>query len=142
MTNILIAEQNTSVSKYLDRHLKNTSNKVTIAHNALDAWKTSSSEYFDVLLVDVAMSGMDAFTLAERALEANPELEVIFIAGFSALTLDKYKLSSGVPISMTTKAFHLSRISQHIKYLMGQDNLPLNNRYKEKKKNNVVYANF
>ena len=78
MARILIAEHNESTSSYLFNTLKKAGNSVEVVDNCLDAWRVSSRETFDVLLVNVVMPGIDGFVLAQKALQDPIEKMVAF----------------------------------------------------------------
>ncbi|MCC7037478.1 MAG: response regulator, partial [Alphaproteobacteria bacterium] len=88
MAKILIAEHNSTTAAYLAATLKKAGNTVESVDNCLDAWRVSSRDSYDVLLVNVVMPGIDGFVLAQKALQDNPGLQVIFITGFAGVAMD------------------------------------------------------
>ena len=140
MARILIAEHNESTASYLSAALKKAGNSVIMAHNFLDAWKFSSKEQFDVLLVNVVMPGVDGFVLAQKVLQDNPGLQVIFITGFACVAMDTYATPVYAPAPITTQPFHLSEIASRVRYLMGLGGLPQKTSYTAD--SSVIYAEF
>ena len=64
-----------------------------------------SGEAFDLLLTDIVMPEMDGIELAQKAALEAPGLRVMFITGFSAVTL---KAGRAVPnAKVLSKPFHL-----------------------------------
>jgi len=141
MARILIAEHNETTSSYLSAALKKAGNSVQTVDNCLDAWRASSKESFDVLMVDVVMPGIDGFVLAQKVLQDNPTLQVIFITGFSGVAMDTQATPPYAPAPITMRPFHLKEIVSRIRYLMGLGSLPTQ-ASASATDNSVVYADF
>lgn len=143
MAHILIAEHNQTTASYLAAALRKAGNSVTLADNCLDAWRVSTRETFDILLVDVVMPGVDGFVLAQKALQDNAELKVIFITGFAGVAMDTQATPSYAPAPITTRPFHLTEIAARVRYLMGLGGLPSKASTPSlEASENVVYADF
>src|SRR5437762_8259287 len=106
MARILIAEHNKTTASYLMAALKKAGNSVEMVDNCLDAWRASSKESFDILMVDVVMPGIDGFVLAQKALQDNPTLQVIFITGFAGVVMDTQATPPYAPAPITMRPFH------------------------------------
>ena len=141
MARILIAEHNQSTSAYLFNTLKKSGNSVEVVDNCLDAWRVSSRETFDVLLVNVVMPGIDGFVLAQKALQDNPGLQVIFITGFAGVAMDTHATPAYAPAPVTTRPFHLKEVVSRVRYLMGQGSLPFKSN-PETGDGTIIYADF
>ena len=141
MTRILIAEHNNSTSDYLQSTLKRAGCAVTVATNCIDAWRVSSSEAFDILMVDIVMPGIDGFILAQRMLQENPDVQIVFITGFAGVAMDPYAAGSFTTAPVTTRPFHLKDIVSRVRYLMGQGGLPIPALHGDGE-SNVLYADF
>ncbi len=124
MARILIAEHNTTTADYLYTTLKKAGNSVEIVDNCLDAWRVSSKDLYDVLLVNVVMPGIDGFVLAQKALQDNPGLQVIFLTGFAGVAMDTHATPAYAPAPVTSRPFHLKEIVSRVRYMMGQGSLP------------------
>lgn len=144
MARILVAEHNEEIASYLASSLKDGGHNVILTDNSLDAWRTSGQFEFDVLIVDIVMPGMDGFVLAQKALQANPYLHVIFITGFAAVAMDTYNSPDYSPQPVTTAPFHLKDISARVRYLMGDlTALPkADPEMYHSGSENIVYADF
>jgi two-component system, cell cycle response regulator CpdR len=140
MARILIAEHNASTSSYLFNTLKKAGNSVEVVDNCLDAWRVSSRETFDVLLVNVVMPGIDGFVLAQKALQDNPGLQVIFITGFAGVAMDTHATPAYAPAPVTTRPFHLKEVVTRVRYLMGQGSLPF--KAQAPAEGSIIYADF
>lgn len=141
MARILIAEHNETTASYLSAALKKAGNSVQTVDNCLDAWRASSKESFDVLMVDVVMPGIDGFVLAQKVLQDNPTLQVIFITGFSGVAMDTQATPAYAPAPITMRPFHLKEIVSRIRYLMGLGSLPTQSATAASD-SSVVYADF
>ncbi len=140
MTRVLIAEHNQTVAGYLAASLRKAGTSVEVVDNYLDAWRASSKESYDVLMVDVVMPGIDGFVLAQKILQDNPGLQVIFITGFSGVAMDTQATPVYAPAPITMRPFHLKETVSRIRYLMGFGNLPMD--YQNDGDGHVVYADF
>lgn len=143
MARVLVAEHNASTSSYIYSSLKKAGNSVELVDNCLDAWRVSSKENFDILMVDVVMPGIDGFVLAQKALQENPSLQVIFITGFAGVAMDTNATPAYAPAPITTRPFHLKELAARIRYMMGQGALPVKSSYlDDAADSNVIYADF
>lgn len=142
MTAVLIATHNQSTAKYLNNALKKPGYSQTQVDNCLDAWRETSRASFDVILIDLAMPGLDAFIIAQNALEQNPDLNIIFVSGFSGITLDTYGWAAAGGPPLTSAPFHLRDVASHIRFLMGQGGLPNRHIPYGRQAGNVVYPDF
>jgi two-component system cell cycle response regulator CpdR len=141
MARILIAEHNETTAAYLAGTLKKAGNSVELVDNCLDAWRISSRDVFDVLLVNVVMPGIDGFVLAQKALQDNPSLQVIFVTGFAGVAMDTHATPVYAPAPVTTRPFHLKEVAGRVRYMMGQGSLPAAAQ-EEGAEDNIIYADF
>lgn len=139
MARILIAEHNQTLSSYLVTLLKKSGNTVDVVDNYLDAWRMASKELYDVLMVDVVMPGIDGFVLAQKILQDNPGLQVIFITGFAGVAMDTMATPTYAPAPITMRPFHLKETASRVRYLMGLGGLPADMAHTD---GHVVYADF
>lgn len=141
MARILIAEHNKTTADYLAQQLKKSGHQITQVDNCLDTWRFSTRDAFDVMIVDVIMPGVDGFILAQKALQENPALQVIFLTGFSGVAMDPTPCYAPAPF--TTRPFHLKDMPKRVRYMLGQGGLPIaatsGNGSTE---NNVIYTDF
>jgi DNA-binding response OmpR family regulator len=141
MVKVLIAEHNQTTCSYLAAALKKAGNTVEVADNCLDAWRAASKDTYDVLMVDVVMPGIDGFVLAQKVLQENPLLQVIFITGFAGVAMDTHATPPYAPAPVTMRPFHLKEVASRVRYLMGIGSLPSSDSYRNNN-NSVVYADF
>jgi two-component system, cell cycle response regulator CpdR len=106
MIRILLAEDDDVMREYLARALTKSGYAVESVDRgtaALDLIK--SAQTFDLLLTDIVMPEMDGIELAQKAAVIAPMLRVMFITGFSAVSL---KAGQAMPnAKVLSKPFHL-----------------------------------
>ena len=105
MIRILLAEDDQVMREYLTRALERAGYAVTPVDRGTAAIPLLESERFDLLLTDIVMPEMDGIELARRAGDMAPDMKVMFITGFAAVTL---KAGREVPHArVLSKPFHL-----------------------------------
>lgn len=105
MIRILLAEDDDVMRQYLTRALQRSGYAVTAVDRGTAAVPLLESESFELLLTDIVMPEMDGIELAQRASVLAPEMRVMFITGFAAVTL---KAGKTVPqAKVLSKPFHL-----------------------------------
>ena len=105
MIRILLAEDEEAMRTYLSRALENAGYSVTSVDRGTAAIPLLEREHFDLLLSDIVMPEMDGIELAQRCAEISPATKVMFITGFTAVTL---KANREAPQArVLSKPFHL-----------------------------------
>ena len=85
---ILLAEDDDFMRGFLERALAKAGYEVVAFANGKEAYERLKEEPFTLLLTDIVMPQMDGIELARRATELDPDLKVMFITGFAAVTLN------------------------------------------------------
>ena len=85
---ILLAEDDESMRGFLERALIKAGYHVIAFANGKEAHERLKEEPFTLLLTDIVMPQMDGIELARRATELDPEIKMMFITGFAAVTLN------------------------------------------------------
>ncbi|MFM9853692.1 MAG: cell cycle two-component system response regulator CpdR [Sphingomonadaceae bacterium] len=113
MTQILLAEDDDVMREYLARALERAGYSVSAADRGTTALAMiESGERFDLLLTDIVMPEMDGIELAQKAGLIDPDLRVMFITGFSAVTL---KAGQAMPnAKVLSKPFHLKDLVMEV----------------------------
>ncbi|MGV3769877.1 MAG: cell cycle two-component system response regulator CpdR [Sphingobium phenoxybenzoativorans] len=105
MVRILLAEDDDAMRQYLSRALEKSGYEVVAVDRGTAAVPLIESDRFDLLLTDIVMPEMDGIELAQHAASVAPEMRVMFITGFAAVTL---KAGKAVPqAKVLSKPFHL-----------------------------------
>jgi two-component system, cell cycle response regulator CpdR len=106
MIRILLAEDDDAMRTYLARALTRSGYAV----HAVDRGTTALAEIqrgeaYDLLLTDIVMPEMDGIELAQKVSQHAPATRVMFITGFSAVTL---RANEAMPnAKVLSKPFHL-----------------------------------
>lgn len=90
MKKVLLAEDDVDFSMVLQQYLELHNFDVTTAENGKKALDLLLKTTFDICVFDVMMPEMDGFTLAEKAIEINPETPFVFLTA-KKLKEDKIK---------------------------------------------------
>lgn len=108
MVRILLAEDDEAMRQYLSRALEKSGYEVIAVDRGTAALPLIESDRFDLLLTDIVMPEMDGIELAQHAAAVAPEMRVMFITGFAAVTL---KAGKAVPqAKVLSKPFHLREL--------------------------------
>jgi two-component system, cell cycle response regulator CpdR len=114
---ILLAEDDESMRGFLERALSKAGYEVISFANGKEAYERLQEEPFTLLLTDIVMPQMDGIELARRASELDPNLKIMFITGFAAVTLNT---NSQPPkdARVLSKPFHLKDLVREIDRLL------------------------
>ena len=110
---ILLAEDDEDMRRFLVRALTKAGYDVVSFGNGLDAYERLKEEPFTLLLTDIVMPEMDGIELARRASELDPDLKIMFITGFAAVTLNSDQ-QPPKDARILSKPFHLKDLVQEI----------------------------
>ena len=120
MARILLAEDDTTMRTFLAKALERAGHEVFAVGDGLEALAAAKAVQFDLLVADVVMPSLDGFQLATRARASHPELRVMFITGFAAVTLraqDQELRGSKV----LSKPFHLRELVDQVNDVLNQN---------------------
>ncbi len=122
MVRILLAEDDESMRTYLARALERSGYEVVSVENGRDALPHIDSDRFDLLLTDIVMPEMDGIELAQHAASVAPDMRIMFITGFAAVTL---KAGKAVPqAKVLSKPFHLRDLVLEVERMFGAESVP------------------
>ena len=124
MYRILLAEDDKVMREYLTRALERSGYAVSAVDRGTEALPLLENEQFDLLLTDIVMPEMDGIELAQRAGEIAPDMRVMFITGFAAVTL---KAGKQMPQArVLSKPFHLRDLVMDVDRLFERDSFSTN----------------
>ncbi|HSX56941.1 MAG TPA: response regulator [Sphingomonas sp.] len=125
MIRILLAEDDKVMREYLARALERSGYSVTAVDRGTAALPLIEAERFDLLLSDIVMPEMDGIELAQKAGEIAPDMRVMFITGFAAVTL---KAGKQIPSArVLSKPFHLRDLVLEVDRLFEMEQVPSRN---------------
>lgn len=106
MIRILLADDDDVMRDFLARALTRAGYDVESVDRGTTALALiRGGERFDLLLTDIVMPELDGIELAQKATVIDPNLRVMFITGFSAVTL---RAGQALPnAKVLSKPFHL-----------------------------------
>jgi DNA-binding response OmpR family regulator len=84
MARILIAEDEPSVSAFVNRALTYAGHRVSVVPDGIAALSALSVEPFDLLLTDIVMPGLDGIALALKASKDYPDMKILLMTGFAS----------------------------------------------------------
>lgn len=117
MRRILLAEDDESMRGFLDRALTRAGYEVVSFNNGEEALERLKQEPFSLLLTDIVMPRMDGIELARRASELDPDLKIMFITGFAAVTLNNAPEAPN-DARVLSKPFHLKDLVNEVEMLL------------------------
>jgi two-component system cell cycle response regulator CpdR len=122
MTKILLAEDDDVMREYLVRALTRAGYTVSDVDRGTHALaKFEAGESFDLLLTDIVMPEMDGIELAQKVALIAPDTRVMFITGFSAVSL---KAGQSLPnAKVLSKPFHLRDLVLEVDRIFERDSL-------------------
>jgi two-component system cell cycle response regulator CpdR len=113
MARILLAEDDSSLRRFLTRALQRAGHEVAAVGRGSAALPLLNQDPYDLLLTDIVMPGMDGIELAEEASKIVPGMRVMFITGFAAVALNR-KDESLTGVKVLSKPFHLRDLVEEI----------------------------
>lgn len=113
---ILLAEDDESMRLFLARALEKAGYNIVAFDNGADALERLKQEPFTLLLTDIVMPRLDGIELARRASALDPELKIMFITGFAAVTLNNDTQPKDARV--LSKPFHLKDLVAEIGKLL------------------------
>jgi len=118
MVRILLAEDDDAMRQYLARALERSGYDVVAVDRGTAALPLIKTDRFDLLLTDIVMPEMDGIELAQQAAIIAPDMRVMFITGFAAVTL---KAGKAMPqAKVLSKPFHLRDLVLEVERMFGQ----------------------
>ena len=121
MTRILLAEDDDAMRAYLVRALERSGYAVVAVDRGTAALPLiEEGGAFDLLLTDIVMPEMDGIELAQKAAVIAPDMRVMFITGFSAVSL---RAGQALPqAKVLSKPFHLRDLVMEVDRMFAAPN--------------------
>ncbi|OQY46424.1 MAG: two-component system response regulator [Desulfobacteraceae bacterium 4572_87] len=115
--NILVVEDGQSQREMLRDFLKDEGFPVSEAENGEGALRKLRESYFDLVLTDYKMPGMDGMALLQAAKKLNPEVDVVVMTAFGTVEMAVRAMKGGAsdyiskPIDLDELLLLIERIS-------------------------------
>jgi two-component system cell cycle response regulator CpdR len=114
MANILLAEDDASLRGFVAAALEKAGHKVSCcADGAAALTALERKEFYDLLLTDIVMPGLDGLELSAKAGALSPKTKIMFITGFAAMTLGK-AAPQNPKVRVISKPFHLGKLIEEV----------------------------
>jgi CheY-like chemotaxis protein len=84
MAQILIAEDDLAVQNFVARALTHRGHEVQAVGDGVQALEALGRKYYDLLITDIVMPGLDGIGLALKVARDYPDLPVLLMSGYSA----------------------------------------------------------
>jgi two-component system cell cycle response regulator CpdR len=121
MIRILLAEDERAMREHLTRALEKANYEVVAVDRGTAAVPLLDEQEFDLLLTDIVMPEMDGIALAQHCAAVCPDTQVMFITGFSGVTL---RAGESVPkAKILSKPFHLRDLVLEVDRLFEPDSI-------------------
>ena len=121
MIRILLAEDEQAMREHLTRALEKANYEVVAVDRGTAAVPLLEEQKFDLLLTDIVMPEMDGIELAQHCAAVCPDTQVMFITGFSGVTL---RAGETVPkAKILSKPFHLRDLVLEVDRLFEPDSI-------------------
>ncbi len=109
MARILVAEDEPSVSEFVNRALTHHGHQVSAVPDGIAALRALAAEPFDLLLTDIVMPGLDGIALALKVSKDYPAMRILLMTGYAAERQRAHNLESLVH-RVIAKPFTLDEI--------------------------------
>jgi two-component system cell cycle response regulator CpdR len=119
MANILLAEDDASVSAFVVRALVQQGHAVTPVGDGMAALAALAGAPFDLLLTDIVMPQLDGIALALKASKDYPAMKILLMTGYAAERQRAHNLEALVHRVML-KPFTLEEIQAAVAELLGE----------------------
>ena len=104
--------------EYLQRALTRVGYEVEAVGCGTEALPLLQASRYDLLLTDIVMPEMDGIELARRATELDPDIKVMFITGFAAVTLEAQNKKTPEDSKVLSKPFHLKDLVNEVQKML------------------------
>ncbi|MCI8367793.1 MAG: response regulator transcription factor [Eggerthellaceae bacterium] len=113
---ILIVEDDVSLARALQKILQDNGYEVDVVHSGTDGLSWAESGYYDVVVLDVMLPGMDGFEVARQLRRAGVSTPVLLLTARDAVPDKITGLDSGADDYMT-KPFSPAELMAHLRAL-------------------------
>ncbi len=121
---ILVCEDEAGVRELTTHFLRSGGYRVLVAGSGQDALRLAAQQHqLDLLVTDVVMPEMNGVQLARRLREARPELEVLYLSGYTATVIDS-RTSMGAKDELLAKPFTRAELLRRVRRALDRSDAP------------------
>jgi len=114
--NILLVEDETTVSNFIRKGLEESHHKVTLAYEGHMGLKLAMEYEFDLIILDVILPHINGFDLCQEIKKKKPDIPVLLLTALSTIH-DKVKGFTMGADDYLTKPFHYEELLLRINAL-------------------------
>ncbi|WP_068262665.1 response regulator transcription factor [Janibacter limosus] len=114
MSSILIAEDHTEISSFIDKGLRANGYRTTITEDGRQAWALAGTGAFDLLVLDVGLPGLDGFEVLRRLRGDGVDIPVIILTARDGIDDTVSGLEGGANDYMT-KPFQFAELLARVR---------------------------
>ncbi|MDP8206627.1 MAG: response regulator [Candidatus Electryonea clarkiae] len=92
---VLLVDDEEDFTEVLSERMETRGFEVHVSSNGYDALKMAQENFYDAVILDVMMPGMDGIETLKHLLAGNPDLQVILLTGVATLQKGLEALKSG-----------------------------------------------
>ncbi|MDZ7582962.1 MAG: sigma 54-interacting transcriptional regulator [Deltaproteobacteria bacterium] len=143
---ILVVEDEPRQREMLGGFLADEGHRVNAADNGVNALALIGSQYFDLVLLDQKMPGMDGLEVLAEAKRINPELDVIMVTAFGTVDAAVHALKKGAsdylakPIDLEALSILIGRIAERRILKSGNEALRVSLQGRQVVQTEIVFA--
>ncbi len=140
MPNLLIVDDEISILQLFQMALQKKDFTVDTANSPLDAVEKIKKTFFDLVVTDLSMPGMDGMELLKKIKEISPETAVIMMTAFGSTQTAVNAMKLGAYDYMT-KPIQLEDLQKTIQNAMDRAELKRENEALKKVVGKAIYSN-
>ena len=140
MPNLLIVDDEASILQLFQMALQQKENTVTTANSAAEALEKMKTEFFDLIVTDLSMPGMDGMELLKKTKEVSPETSVIMMTAYGSTQTAVDAMKAGA-YDYLTKPIQLEDLKKTIQNAMTKAELQRENEALKKVTTKQSYDN-
>jgi signal transduction histidine kinase/DNA-binding response OmpR family regulator len=123
---LLVVDDEETVCQVFERTLGKKNYEVQTTQNANKALEEIKQSFFNLMIIDLKMPGMDGIQLLKRIKKLNPYIEVIILTGFGTTDTAVSAMKLGA-FDYITKPFNFKEIEKIIQKCLEKQKLTLEN---------------
>ncbi len=128
MAKILIVDDDKSILELLSELLSENGHNIKTAEDGQTALRLIEDEFFEVIITDLVMPGMDGIELMKKVLKTSPYTKCIILTGYGTIKSSVEAIKKGA-FDYITKPVSVSELLVTIENALKMNDLEKENRY-------------